>query len=514
MDARAMKGPPAKEEMEEENLWSSILKEVQSRSSAALPQASVVVLGDGGSGKTSLVNRLQRKESGRTGAGMEYHCLEVNPDFKDGTYAYQLGSALGDPTPGESGRLGVWVLGGASDLSPLLRFALPPSLLPNSAALLCASLAQPWAIMESLKRWSKLLDAFLNQQDPHLLAQSREAQVRFWQEYVEPLDSSSHSEGGAKVPSMEADAILLPLSDGTLSHNLGLPLIVVLTHSDRMGELDKEYGFKDEHMDFVQAHLRRFCLNYGAALFYTSAKEGRNCDELYKYLLHRLFRFPFTRPASVLHRDSVFIPAGWDNEKKLAILHEQLGSNIRPDDLFEEHMKKPILRRPQAKDTDVAADDDQAFLVRAQSLLAQQPKHAAPAAAGGADSPSHTPARNLRTASSVTNATPAPKLADQGKTATIAASAQPQATPDKGGGEGVLAHFFNNLLTQKAATGTPGKAEGGGGRGSLPKPPARNGDDPRAISESQKEEELQKMLQKVSAAAPNNAHPPPDSSTA
>ena len=39
--------------------------------------------------------------------------------------------------------------------------------------------------------------------------------------------------------------------------------------------------------------VRKFCLQYGASLFYTSVKEDKNCDLLYKYLVHRIYHFPF-----------------------------------------------------------------------------------------------------------------------------------------------------------------------------------------------------------------------------
>lgn len=43
---------------------------------------------------------------------------------------------------------------------------------------------------------------------------------------------------------------------------------------------------------------------------------------LYKYLVHRACNLPFTTAAHVIERDSVFVPAGWDTEKKLDILKE------------------------------------------------------------------------------------------------------------------------------------------------------------------------------------------------
>ena len=87
--------------------------------------------------------------------------------------------------------------------------------------------------------------------------------------------------------------------------------------------------------------VRKFCLQYGASLFYTSVKEDKNCDLLYKYLVHRIYHFPFKvwegsnfyqltlpfylkTPALVVEKDAVFIPAGWDNDKKIAILYENM----------------------------------------------------------------------------------------------------------------------------------------------------------------------------------------------
>ncbi len=49
-----------------------------------LPQAGIIVLGDNDSGKTSLIARLQKNDDPKKGAGLEYHYMEVNPDYRDG----------------------------------------------------------------------------------------------------------------------------------------------------------------------------------------------------------------------------------------------------------------------------------------------------------------------------------------------------------------------------------------------------------------------------------------------
>ena len=45
----------------------------------------------------------------------------------------------------------------------------------------------------------------------------------------------------------------------------------------------------------------------GAGLIYTSVKEEKNMDLLYKYVVHKLYDFQFTTPALVVEKDAVFM---------------------------------------------------------------------------------------------------------------------------------------------------------------------------------------------------------------
>ena len=123
---------------------------------------------------------------------------------------------------------------------------------------------------------------------------------------------------------------MLPLPEDTLTRNLGLDLIVVVTkvfsslwiwdfsenhflkkflefQTDYMADLERDYDYKDEHFEFIQQSVRKFCLQFGASLFYVSVKDDKNCDLLYKYLVHRIYGFPFKTPALVVEKDAVFM---------------------------------------------------------------------------------------------------------------------------------------------------------------------------------------------------------------
>lgn len=82
-------------------------------------------------------------------------------------------------------------------------------------------------------------------------------EVRFWQEYVEPVESSMHVENSTNR--LEIDPVLLPPEQGVLDYNCGATIIVAITKSD----LNMEVG---ADIDKVQYHVRQFCIQHGATL--------------------------------------------------------------------------------------------------------------------------------------------------------------------------------------------------------------------------------------------------------
>jgi len=93
-------------------------------------------------------------------------------------------------------------------------------------------------------------------------------------------------------------------------------------------------------------------------------KEEKNLDLLYKYIVHKTYGFHFITPALVVEKDAVFIPAGWDNEKKIAILHENF-TTVKPEDAYEDFIVKPPVRK-LVHDKELAAEDEQVFLMKQQ----------------------------------------------------------------------------------------------------------------------------------------------------
>ncbi|XP_005105824.3 cytoplasmic dynein 1 light intermediate chain 2 [Aplysia californica] len=413
-----------------DNLWADILTDVQSGSASKLPTTrSVLVLGDNESGKTTLIAKLQGLEEPKKGSGLEYYYIDVKDEYRD-----------------EQSRLNVWVLDGDPHHTGLLKYALKEDNFSDTLVMLVVSMAQPWSLLETLNKWAEVLSDHVDKLriPAEKMQEYEQSLVRVYQGYTEPGDGPIATQGPPRgevnplhppAASSEEEATL-PLGELTLSRNLGIPIVVVVTKSDAISMLEKELDFKDEHLDFIQQHIRKFCLKYGAAMFYTSVKDERNCDLLYRYLVHRIYGFPFTSPALVVDKDSVFVPSGWDNEKKISILYEGL-SSMKPEDAFEQVISKPPTRKVVQRDAEVSAEDEQVFLMKQQSQLAKQP------APGTSPAEQAAPRQQRPAVQRTPERSPAPANANT-----------PTRGRDPATTEGMLANFFNSLLSSKAP-GTP-----------------------------------------------------------
>ncbi|XP_076011653.1 cytoplasmic dynein 1 light intermediate chain 2 isoform X2 [Genypterus blacodes] len=452
------------EEEEGQNLWTSILSEVSTRSSSKLPSGkNILVFGEDGSGKTTLMAKLQGADHNKKGRGLEYLYLSVHDEDRD------------DLT-----RCNVWILDGDLHHKGLLKFAVSAQSLHDCLAVFVVDMSRPWTIMESLQKWASVLRDHLDKLriPPEEMRQMEQNMVKAFQEYSEPEDATPASPQRRAPAGGEDEAVVLPLGDNTLTHNLGIPVLIVCTKCDAISVLEKEHDYRDEHFDFIQSHIRQFCLQYGAGLIYTSVKEEKNLDLLYKYIVHKVYEFQFTTAALVVEKDAVFIPSGWDNEKKIAILHENF-STIRPEDQFEDVINRPPVRK-LVHDKEINAEDEQVFLMKQQESPAR-PSSASPRPAGRAGQPNVTSGSPLTTVKK-----PDPNL--KGAAAN----------------EGVLANFFNSLLSKKTGSpGSPGSgAVGAGVQGSAKKTGQKPG-----LTDVQAE--LDRMTRKQDSVVSANNTPPP-----
>ncbi|KAF8339042.1 dynein light intermediate chain-domain-containing protein [Cantharellus anzutake] len=324
----------------EQNLWSSILNSVSS--SRSIPSGNVVVLGEPGTGKSTLINAILQKPAsvvhndgdwgGKSDFALGYEWANVKDEKDEDTLA----------------RLSVYSVPSCAHayVSLLPRFLSPRTSLPHTLVLITIDWTRPWTFIQQLEAWFNWIEQWLDKDTSREMKiakeEGRERLQSHLQHYTEPSASISGVEP-VSIGAAALNATLLPLGQGTLIHNSsGIPIVVVCSKADLIDNDDTGLaGLKgrggdwEERSDTVMQVLRTICLKYGAALFYTS-QQPATLAALRQYILHFLFippsppagspplkySFAFSQRPNTLDRDRILVPAGWDSWGKIAVLRE------------------------------------------------------------------------------------------------------------------------------------------------------------------------------------------------
>ena len=189
--------------------------------------------------------------------------------------------------------------------------------------------------MEQLKSWmaalSKCLFNIFPQMEPGVFDKMKQKIITHVKTYEEPqIDehgklirkgrkvekkNDKEEDDGSEDSEIEDVRVEMPLPPGVLKVNLGIPVIVVCNKIDLLQASGEKSKFLEEHLDFIQKHVREYSLQYGATVLFTSAKsnQDRNLDTLYQYMLSRLYDFDFYGKPQQLEKDQLFIPSGFDS---------------------------------------------------------------------------------------------------------------------------------------------------------------------------------------------------------
>lgn len=363
-----------KPEIEEEKIWTKILQEVSSESNK-ISQGSAIVLGDPHCGKTSLITRIVNVDRPHHPSVFEYNFLTVNAN-EDNRQAYQITSSANLFGTQDHMNLPFYICDGSDDRwRRLYEFAFPKQL-SKCVVVLCASFADPEKILESLQKWYKVIEESVRKYySEDEINEAKQTQMKFWQEYVEPAENTY-------VESSEFKSNLLEPEQDVLTESCGISVMVVLTKTD-----DKAY-LVDNELLRLQWKLRQFCLRHGASLFYTSAKNDINTELLRKYIAHRVYGAPFTKTAHIVDQASIFIPSGWDSQKKLEAEKEMFDTHSS-----KEEEKKKLTDTIDSAREKVQCEDEQTFLQALSNALTQEPS-ATKQREANPNSPANPPATN------------------------------------------------------------------------------------------------------------------------
>ncbi|CAK9027038.1 unnamed protein product [Durusdinium trenchii] len=241
----------------------------------------------------------------------------------------------------------------------LLLSRLKPADLSRCAALICLDLKTPCTMMEDLRTWLEILKRLtgeLMQQLP------LEEQDHLREEVSERLANYEEP----REPGPEGDSKSRVSDELVLAYNLGIPLVVVVTRADTSNALEsaKTLGWSET----IEAYLRNECLPFGAAIVYTAvqAKNRRNVEVLYEYLMHRLYGHALKAAPNVPSRDALFVPAGWDSRERVDKTASALEGGL---DRAYESVVLSLEPPPPPPPPTVVCDDMQEFLKRSEKVL-------------------------------------------------------------------------------------------------------------------------------------------------
>ena len=104
----------------------------------------------------------------------------------------------------------------------------------------------------------------------------------------------------------------MPLKEGVLTTNCGIPIVFVINKSDVVTQSSEKKKFQ-ENSEFILNHIRSVALEYGATIVYTSGKTNSNINILYDYICHILFNFDLIHKQNLIDKEEYFIPVGYEN---------------------------------------------------------------------------------------------------------------------------------------------------------------------------------------------------------
>lgn len=277
-------GNKAKTEGSVDNLWKSILEDVVKRDDQS--DSTLLLLGNQGAGKRSIIREINNKYvQGRNKhlavekMGSDYAALDssflyvkdlLDPDMASSTVT----------TDDNLSKMNIWTVHD-SERFDLLESVLRPSDLVKMAVIICLDFDDPMEIMNNLRSWlKKLTKCIQSTMVPEMAIGAHEEMKkkieRHALSYEEPqLDDNGnliikHKEefkagGGGENDSDSADddmdvRLEMPLGEGVLKVNLGIPIIVICNKVDLINAQGEKAKLLQENLDFIQKHMREYCL--------------------------------------------------------------------------------------------------------------------------------------------------------------------------------------------------------------------------------------------------------------
>lgn len=146
----------------------------------------------------------------------------------------------------------------------MIEAVLKPDSLEHLSAVIVLDLDTPWELMNQLKKWIKTLQQalfnLLPQMEPGMYEKMKTKLEEYIKTFEDPqLDSNGlpirkqqtvRHEGEGSDEEDEDVRVQMPLGEGVLKVNLGIPITVVVTKADLLQHGEKA-KFLEENLEFI-----------------------------------------------------------------------------------------------------------------------------------------------------------------------------------------------------------------------------------------------------------------------
>ncbi|EUD67888.1 hypothetical protein C922_01500 [Plasmodium inui San Antonio 1] len=352
-ESQADKGEHKDEDVgqEKKSIYQNILKKLNMQENEELESSHIIILGNKDVGKSSLVKSLQEislqgdKNDGevlyQNGGGvlpLDYACLSVK-NLEENKKSNEV-----------KGSSHVWILQHSSYVSSLIKNLKKFSDIKKVVILICTDLYKPYNIMSDINQWIDMLYVIFehlhSDYNIEVLRELKESLQSYVYNYKrdafekkkqgrkcqvgvnprngtivgesQPLMEDLTAEGQVQLRTSSANSEGNKFNverDGLIKINMSFPILFVICKSDGYEILNNRTY--QGYIDVIIAYLRNLAVNYQAAIIFCNTannKEAKNVKLLYRYIMHRIYNFPFSDNAILDDYERVFVPSGYDDE--------------------------------------------------------------------------------------------------------------------------------------------------------------------------------------------------------
>ncbi|CAD2086268.1 dynein light intermediate chain 2, putative [Plasmodium vinckei brucechwatti] len=348
---------------EKSSIYKKILKKLNIDKNDEVENSHIIVLGSKDAGKSSLLKSLQRISLEGDGEytdllykneirvlPFDYGCLNIK-NFEDNKKIHDI-----------QGSSHVWILQHPCYTSLLIKNLKNFKNIKKILILICTDLYKPYNIISEINSWidvmHKIYEELYSDYDMDVVSELKSNLETYiynykgWKKNGKGGGKNNEQEEDHATNEIEAYSDFEKNKEGVIDSvnnvreeegvrkklikiNLSFPIVFVICKSDGYEILNNRTY--QGYIDVIISYLRNLAISYQAAIIFCNTinkNELINVELLYKYMMHRLYDFPFKEKEILDCYEKIFIPSGYDDEELInkSIKNTFVGNFNKPYD--------------------------------------------------------------------------------------------------------------------------------------------------------------------------------------